>query len=46
MMEGSEIVTVAQMRAIESAAIGSGATSGLNLMTRAGRAVAGQIRLR
>ncbi|MEQ3642417.1 MAG: NAD(P)H-hydrate dehydratase [Paracoccus sp. (in: a-proteobacteria)] len=45
-MEGSEIVTVAQMRAIESAAIGSGATSGLNLMTRAGRAVAGQIRLR
>ena len=46
MMEGSEIVTVAQMRAIESAAIGSGVTSGLNLMTRAGRAVAGQIRLR
>lgn len=46
MLEGSEIVTVAQMRAIESAAIGSEATSGLNLMTRAGRAVAGQIRLR
>ncbi|WP_405405691.1 NAD(P)H-hydrate dehydratase [Paracoccus sp. Ld10] len=46
MLEGSEIVTTAQMRAIESAAIGSGAVSGLNLMTRAGGAVAGHIRLR
>ncbi|TJZ85898.1 NAD(P)H-hydrate dehydratase [Paracoccus hibiscisoli] len=46
MIEGPEIVTCAQMRAMESAAMGSGAISGLNLMTRAGRAVAGQIRLR
>lgn len=46
MLEGPEIVTCAQMRAMESAAMGSGAISGLNLMTRAGRAVAGRIRLR
>lgn len=46
MIEGPEIVTCAQMRAMESAAMGSGAISGLNLMTRAGRAVADRIRLR
>lgn len=46
LLEGTEIVTAAQMRAIESAAMGSGIVSGLNLMTRAGAAVTGQIRLR
>ncbi|MGR3247990.1 MAG: NAD(P)H-hydrate dehydratase [Paracoccus sp. (in: a-proteobacteria)] len=46
MMQDTEIITCAQMRAIESAAMGSGTVSGLDLMTRAGRAVAGQIRLR
>lgn len=46
MLRGIELVTVAQMRAIESAAIASGAVSGLNLMTLAGRAAAGQVRLR
>lgn len=45
MLEGAEIVTTAQMRAMESAAMGSGAASGLNLMTRAGRAVADRVRL-
>ncbi|MFC3839009.1 NAD(P)H-hydrate dehydratase [Paracoccus rhizosphaerae] len=46
MMQDTEIITCAQMRAIESAAMGSGAVTGLELMMRAGRAVAGQIRLR
>lgn len=46
MLNNTEIVTPAQMRAIESAAINSGAVTGLELMERAGRAVAGQIRLR
>ncbi|TGN50232.1 hypothetical protein E4L95_17560 [Paracoccus liaowanqingii] len=45
-LQGTEIVTAAQMRAIESAAMGSGAVSGLQLMTRAGAEVVGQIRLR
>lgn len=45
-LHGTEIVTAAQMRAIESAAMGSGAVTGLQLMTRAGAAVAGLIRLR
>lgn len=46
MLEGTEVLTTAQMRAIESAAIASGEATGLELMERAGRAVAGQIRLR
>ncbi|WP_415639280.1 NAD(P)H-hydrate epimerase, partial [Paracoccus nototheniae] len=46
MLKGTEIVTAAQMRAMESAAMASGAVTGLALMTRAGKAVAGQIRLR
>ncbi|WP_207100344.1 NAD(P)H-hydrate dehydratase [Paracoccus shandongensis] len=46
MLEGTEVLTTAQMRAIESAAIASGQVTGLELMERAGRAVAGQIRLR
>ena len=46
MFTGSEVLTTAQMRAIESAAIASGQVTGLELMERAGRAVAGQIRLR
>ncbi|RJL19122.1 NAD(P)H-hydrate dehydratase [Paracoccus siganidrum] len=43
---GTEILTTAQMRATESAAMASGRVSGAALMERAGRAVAGQIRLR
>lgn len=46
MLFGTEILTTAQMRAIESAAMDSGDVSGLTLMERAGAAVAGQIRLR
>ena len=46
MLEGTEVLTTAQMRAIESAAMASGEVTGLELMERAGRAVAGQIRLR
>lgn len=46
MLTGSEVLTTAQMRAIESAAMASGKVTGLELMERAGRAVAGQIRLR
>lgn len=46
MLHGSEILTTAQMRAIESAAMASGQVSGAALMERAGSAVAGQIRLR
>lgn len=45
MLIGTEILTTAQMRAIESAAMDSGAVTGLTLMERAGAAVAGQIRL-
>lgn len=46
MLFGTDILTTAQMRAIESAAIASGQVTGLELMERAGAAVAGQIRLR
>ncbi|MBU3029216.1 NAD(P)H-hydrate epimerase [Paracoccus marinaquae] len=46
MLNGTEILTTAQMRAIETAAMDSGAVTGLDLMERAGAAVAGQIRLR
>lgn len=46
MLFGTEILTTAQMRAIESDAMASGAVSGVQLMQRAGAAVAGQIRLR
>ncbi|AUH34003.1 NAD(P)H-hydrate dehydratase [Paracoccus tegillarcae] len=46
MLTGTEILTTAQMRAIESAAMASGEVTGLQLMERAGTAVAGQIRLR
>ncbi|WEF25250.1 NAD(P)H-hydrate dehydratase [Paracoccus sp. S3-43] len=46
MLTGTEVLTTAQMRAIESAAMTSGEVTGLELMQRAGRAVAGQIRLR
>lgn len=46
MLYGSEILTAAQMRAIESEAMDSGEVTGLTLMERAGAAVAGQIRLR
>lgn len=46
MLFGTEILTTAQMRAIESAAMESGEVTGLTLMERAGAAVAGQIRLR
>ncbi len=42
----SEILTAAQMRAIEEAAIGSGAVTGLELMERAGKAVVAQIMAR
>ena len=45
-MHGTEILTTAEMRAIESAAMASGRVTGLELMERAGAAVAGQIRLR
>ena len=46
MLFGTEILTTAQMRAIESGAMASGGVSGVQLMQRAGAAVAGQIRLR
>ena len=46
MLEGTEVLTTAQMRAIESAAMASGQVTGLELMERAGRALVGQIRLR
>lgn len=46
MFSRTEILTTAQMRAIESAAMASGEVTGLQLMERAGAAVAGQIRLR
>lgn len=46
MLKGSEILSCAQMRAIESEAMASGQVTGLQLMERAGAAVAGQIRLR
>ncbi|WP_374302212.1 NAD(P)H-hydrate dehydratase [Paracoccus sp. (in: a-proteobacteria)] len=46
MLESTEVLTTAQMRAIESAAMATGQATGLQLMERAGRAVAGQIRLR
>jgi hydroxyethylthiazole kinase-like uncharacterized protein yjeF len=46
MLTGTEVLTTAQMRAIEFAAMSSGQVTGLELMERAGRAVAGQIRLR
>ncbi|MDP0927278.1 NAD(P)H-hydrate dehydratase [Paracoccus onubensis] len=45
MLFGTEILTTAQMRAIESAAMDSGELPGLTLMERAGAAVAGHIRL-
>lgn len=46
MQFGTEILTTARMRAIESAAMASGRVTGLQLMQCAARAVAGQIRLR
>ncbi|WP_411956841.1 NAD(P)H-hydrate dehydratase [Paracoccus homiensis] len=46
MFDWPQIQTTAQMRATESAAMASGAVSGVQLMQRAGMAVAGQIRLR
>lgn len=46
MLIGAEILTTAQMRAIESDAMARGDVTGLTLMERAGAAVAGQIRLR
>lgn len=46
MLSGTEILTTAQMRAIESAAMASGQVTGRQLMERAGAAVAGHIRLR
>ena len=46
MLSGTEILTTAQMRAMEAAAMESGSVSGLDLMERAGAAVAGHIRLR
>ena len=41
----TEVLTTAEMRALESAAMASGAVTGLELMERAGAAVAGHIRL-
>jgi hydroxyethylthiazole kinase-like uncharacterized protein yjeF len=46
MLTGPEILTTAQMRAIESAAMQHGEVTGQMLMERAGSAVTGQIRLR
>ena len=46
MADGVQILTSAQIRATESAAMGSGSTTGAALMERAGAAVAGEIRLR
>jgi len=45
-MGWAEVLTTARMRAIEAAAMASGAVSGAELMERAGAAVAGAIRLR
>lgn len=45
-MGQAEVLTTAQMRAIEAAAMASGSVTGLELMERAGAAVAGAIRLR
>lgn len=46
MADGVQILTSAQIRATESAAMDSGSTTGAALMERAGTAVAGEIRLR
>lgn len=46
MLDGTEILTSAQMRATESAAMDSRQVTGAELMERAGRAAAGRIRLR
>lgn len=46
MLTTTTVLTTAQMRATENAAIASGAKKGAALMETAGRAVAGQIRLR
>ncbi|TBN41120.1 NAD(P)H-hydrate dehydratase [Paracoccus subflavus] len=43
MLNGTEVLTTAQMRAIESAAMASGAVTGLDLMERAGAGAAGII---
>ncbi|SDK64827.1 NAD(P)H-hydrate dehydratase [Paracoccus chinensis] len=45
-MGWTEVLTTAEMRALETAAMASGAVMGLELMERAGTAVAGAIRLR
>lgn len=45
-IDGTEVLTTAEMRALESAAMASGAVTGLELRERAGAAVAGHIRLR
>lgn len=45
-MGWAEVLTMAEMRALEARAMDSGAASGLDLMERAGAAVAGAIRLR
>ncbi|WP_112873895.1 NAD(P)H-hydrate epimerase [Paracoccus endophyticus] len=45
-MGQAEVLTTAEMRAIEAAAMASGSVTGLELMERAGAAVAGAIRLR
>ncbi|WP_347139081.1 NAD(P)H-hydrate dehydratase [Paracoccus sp. SSK6] len=43
MLQGTEVLTTAQMRAIESAAMASGQVTGLDLMERAGKAVVAAI---
>lgn len=43
MLQGTEVLTTAQMRAIESAAMASGQVTGLELMERAGEAVVAAI---
>ena len=45
-MGWTEVLTTAEMRALETAAMAGGAVTGLDLMERAGAAVAGAIRLR
>lgn len=45
-MGWTEVLTTAEMRALEGAAMSGGAVTGLELMERAGAAVAGAIRLR
>lgn len=45
-MGWTEVLTTAEMRALETAAMASGAVTGLDLMERAGAAVASAIRLR